>query len=66
MIDHLGHQLGNYTLVRLLGRGGQAEVYLGEHGNTFVNMKPHGLQGEPILLFPQRMKKKMQGDLWAR
>src|SRR5579884_405480 len=30
MADRVGQQLGNYTLIRLLGRGGQAEVYLGE------------------------------------
>jgi serine/threonine protein kinase len=31
MSDRVGQQIGNYQLIRLLGKGGYAEVYLGQH-----------------------------------
>src|SRR3954468_1322164 len=31
MADFLGQQLGNYRLIRFIGHGGFADVYLGEH-----------------------------------
>ncbi len=37
MLDYVGQQLGNYSVLRLLGQGGAASVYLGEH----IYLKSH-------------------------
>src|SRR2546421_11230598 len=41
MADLVGRQFGNYHLIRLLGQGGFADVYLGEHVhlNTLAAIK---------------------------
>jgi outer membrane protein assembly factor BamB/serine/threonine protein kinase len=46
MVDLSGQQLGNYRLRHLLGRGGFAEVYLGEHIHlqTLAAIKVLGIQ----------------------
>src|SRR5579864_5836101 len=38
MADRIGQHLGNYRLTRLLGQGGFAEVYLGEHALLGTNI----------------------------
>jgi serine/threonine protein kinase len=48
MVDRVGQQLGNYRLVSLLGQGGYAEVYLGQHVRFCQGRCNH----EPILNWP--------------
>src|SRR5437016_1502763 len=46
MADRIGQQLGNYRLTRLLGQGGFADVYLGEHVYLGTNAAIKVLQAQ--------------------
>src|SRR5579883_2265045 len=56
MSRYIGQQFGNYRLVSLLGKGGFAEVYLGEHIHL------HSKAAIKILL-TQLTKKDREGFL---
>jgi serine/threonine protein kinase/succinate-acetate transporter protein len=55
MADRVGQQLGNYRLLQLLGYGGFAEVYLGEHvfleTQAAIKVLRTQLEGEDIEQF---------------
>jgi serine/threonine protein kinase len=53
MTDRVGQQLGNYRLLRLLGQGGFAEVYLAEHLHLKVQVAIKLLYGK---LTPQHIQ----------
>src|SRR6266567_79273 len=54
--NKVGQQFGNYHLVRLLGQGGFAEVYLGEH--TYLKA-----QAAIKVLHTQLAKQEMESFL---
>ena len=56
MADHVDKQFGNYQLTRLLGRGGFADVYLGEH--TYLKT-----QAAVKILHAQLTQEALQGFL---
>jgi predicted ATPase/DNA-binding CsgD family transcriptional regulator len=60
MADRTGEQLGNYRLLRLLGRGGFAEVYLGEHvylaTQTALKILQMSLHGEHVEMFTREAR----------
>src|SRR2546430_816599 len=55
MGDRTGQQIGNYQLVKLLGRGGFAEVYLGEHiylkTQAAIKLLQHQLEQKDLAAF---------------
>ncbi len=60
MATHVGERWGNYQLVRLLGQGGFAEVYLGEHVRlgmlSAIKILHSRLAGEAITSFQREAR----------
>lgn len=60
MADLIGQKFGNYRLTALLGKGGFAEVYLGEHMRlgmqAAVKILHTNLEGEEIAAFQQEAR----------
>jgi serine/threonine protein kinase len=60
MATHVGERWGNYQLVRLLGQGGFAEVYLGEHVRlgmrAAIKILHSRLTGDDIASFQREAK----------
>jgi hypothetical protein len=48
MANRVGQQLGNYRLSRLLGRGGEASVYVGEPPADALKRRHHQVPDEEV------------------
>lgn len=60
MGDREGQQLGNYRLVRLLGQGGFADVYLGQHLHLNTQAAIKILQIRLVGSDPEQFRKEAQ------
>ena len=62
--DRLGQQFGNYRLVSLLGQGGYAEVYLGQHvrfnQQAAIKIVHAHLSGEEVEHFQQEARPSLR------
>jgi len=63
MADHVGQLLGNYCLMRLLGRGSFTDVYLGEHSDlkrefTFKVLQMQLADDDANFFAPERLQDR--------
>jgi len=63
MADHVGQQLGNYRLMRLLGRGSFTDVYLCEHADlmrkvTFKVLQVQLADDDAIFFAPEKLRNR--------
>ncbi len=60
-VDYVGQRLGNYRLIRQLGQGGFAEVYLGEH----IHLKTQAAVEEVVMRVLQKDPRQRFEDTRA-
>ena len=60
-VDYVGQRLGNYRLIRQLGQGGFAEVYLGEH----IHLKTQAAVEEVVMRALQKDPRQRFEDTRA-
>jgi serine/threonine protein kinase len=65
-MNRIGHQLGNYLLIQLLGSGGFADVYLGRHTLSKLDFVHFQLNNKPSKISAQVKSRGLKPHLDQR